>query len=178
VNPLPSERTEDFFELLGLPRRFEIDRDVLEDAYLAIASAVHPDRFATADLGQRRWAMERSARVNEAYRTLRDPAQRAEYLLQLAGIDLDSSDSRSGATAMDHGFLVEMLERREQLEAAAADGPRALMRLRSRVEDETERALSDGVASLAAGDVQAAARALTVRRYLQRLVEEIAAACG
>jgi molecular chaperone HscB len=168
VNP---SRSEDHFELLGVPRRFEIDPEQLEREYLSRAAAVHPDRVATGTSTQRREAMERSSEVNEAYRTLRDPVRRAEYLVKLGGIDLDSSDAIGGAPKMDQAFLIDMIERRERLEHARDQG--ALDELRATVEDELDDVLDDAVASLHSGDLRGAAEKLVVRRYLQRLVDEI-----
>lgn len=168
VNP---SRSEDHFGLLGVPRQFEIDPEQLEREYLSRAAVVHPDRVATGTSTQRREAMERSSAVNEAYRTLRDPVQRAEYLVKLGGIDLDSSDTNGGAPKMDQAFLIEMIERREQLEQAREHD--ALDELRAKVEDELDDVLDDAVASLGKGDLQGAAEKLVVRRYLQRLVDEI-----
>ena len=169
VNPSVS----DCFERLGLARRFGLERDAIEKAYLERAQVVHPDRFATATGGEQRAAMEASAALNEAYRIVRDPVRRAEYLCKLAGIDVDSNDPRQGAPAMSQVFLVEMIERREQLEDARAQGASALEALRQGVEDEVDDALDKAVRALDADDPQDAARSLVERRYLQRLLDEI-----
>ena len=163
----------DHFGLLGLPRGFELDAEDLERRYLALASKVHPDRFANAEVSQRRRAMEASAAVNEAYRTLRDPVRRAEYLCRLGGIDLDSSDAEHGAPHMDQSFLVEMIERRETLDAKRAEGARALDEYRSSIEDEMDATFDRAVVQLQGERVHDAARTLVARRYLQRLVDEI-----
>jgi molecular chaperone HscB len=154
-----------------MPRRFEIDAEALEREYLARAVAVHPDRFASGTSAQRREAMESSAQVNEAYRTLRDPVQRAEYLVKLGGIDLDSSDAVGGAPTMDQAFLVDMIERRELVTEARERG--GLDQLRAKVEDELDDVFDEAVASLRKDELAAAARGLVVRRYLQRLLDEI-----
>jgi molecular chaperone HscB len=164
----------DCFERLGLPRRFAIDRDVIEHAYIARARAVHPDRFAGGSPAEQRAAMEASAALNEAHRVIRDPVRRAEHLCRLlGGIDVDSSDPRVGAPAVGQAFLVEMIERREALEDARGQGPAALDALRRGVEDERDDALDAAVRALEADDPQDAARRLVERRYLQRLLDEI-----
>lgn len=168
MNP---SRSEDHFVLLGVPQQFEIDAEQLEREYLSRAAAVHPDRVATGTSAQRREAMERSSAVNEAYRTLRDPVQRAEYLVKLGGIDLDSSDAVGGAPKMEQAFLIDMIERRERVEQAREQG--SLDALRANVEDELDDVLDEAVASLRTGDLRGAAEKLVVRRYLQRLVDEI-----
>lgn len=169
----PSASSGDGFERLGLPRRFALDRDAIEKAYLERAQAVHPDRFASGSASEQRAAMEASAALNEAHRVIRDPVRRAEYLCKLAGIDVDSNEPRLGAPAMSQAFLVEMIERREALEDAREQGVAALEAMRQRVEDERDHALDKAVRALDAEDVQDAARCLVERRYFQRLIDEI-----
>jgi molecular chaperone HscB len=169
----PPPGSLDHFERLGLPRRFGFEREAVEQAYLERAQAVHPDRFASASLSAQREAMEASAALNEAHRVIRHPVRRAEYLCKLAGIDLDSNDPGQGAPGMGQTFLIEMIERREALEDARAQGGAALEALRQGVEDELERALDKAVRALDADDPQDAARCLVERRYLQRLLDEI-----
>jgi molecular chaperone HscB len=163
----------DFFSVVGVPQTFDLDRTELEQAYLERAKHAHPDRFAGAPVGERRAAMERSAAINEAYRTLRNPVLRAEYLVKLGGIDLDSSDPQRGAPHMNQAFLVEMIERREKVAEARTQGAAALDAYRDDIEDEMDEIFDGAVEYLQAGEVQRAAHALVVRRYLQRLLEEI-----
>lgn len=169
----PSASSVDFFERLGLPRQFGLEREAIEQAYLERARAVHPDRFASGSTAEQRAAMEASAAVNEAHRVIRDPVRRAEYLCKLAGIDVDSNDPRRGAPTMGQAFLVEMIERREALEDARGQGPAALEAMRGSVDDELDDALDAAVRALEADDPQDAARYLVKRRYLQRLLDEI-----
>lgn len=176
VSPSPSEAEGlDHFARLGLPRRFELDRDAIENEYLERAQRVHPDRFAGAPAGERRAAMEQSAALNEGYRTLRDPVLRAEYLCKLAGIDVDSSDPKKGAPQMGQAFLIEMIERRETVAETRAAGAAALDDLRNTIDDELEDTFDGAVGALAGEqpDIDAAARGLVKRRYLQRLIDEI-----
>ena len=105
------------FELFGLPERFRFDAASLDRAYHALQGEVHPDRFATADDAERRVALQSSARVNEAYRALKDPVARAQYMLSLHGIDAFAETD----TALPLDFLEHQLERRE----AASDAHEA-----------------------------------------------------
>ncbi len=168
--------TIDHFATLGLPVGFDIDRGALERSYLALQQEHHPDRAVGGSSGEQRAALEKSAAINEGYRVLRDPVRRAEYLCKLGGIDLDSNDAEHGAPKMDQAFLVEMIERREELQEAKSGADRDV--LRERVAGELDDALDAAVAELRVGHVEAAARALVRRRYLQRLVDEIDALEG
>jgi molecular chaperone HscB len=103
----------DFFQRLGLPRRFSVDPGELERAYLVRSRAVHPDFHLAGPSGELSASLELSAAVNEAYNTLRDPFARAEYLLKLEG-----GPSASDHKQMPQAFLAEMLEAREATELA------------------------------------------------------------
>jgi len=108
----------DHFALFGLPRRYALDAGALAQAFRALQRDVHPDRHAAGDDTARRLALQASARVNEAQRTLASPVERARYLLALGGVDaLAETD-----TALGIDFLERQLERREAAAAAAANG--------------------------------------------------------
>lgn len=103
------------FELFGLPTSFRIDADALDRAYRTLQAEVHPDRHARASDVERRIAMQTSTRVNAAYQALKDPIERARYLLELRGIDpFDETD-----TKLSIAFLEQQLARRERAAAAA-----------------------------------------------------------
>jgi molecular chaperone HscB len=108
----------DPFALFGLPRRYALDAAALGESYRALQRDVHPDRHVAGDERSQRLALQASARVNEAYRTLASPVERARCLLELAGVDaLAETD-----TALPIDFLERQLERREDAARAAAHG--------------------------------------------------------
>ncbi len=161
----------DHFSLFQLPRRYRIDPARLDREYRTLQGAIHPDRHATGDDAGRRLSLQASARVNEAYATLRDPAARGEYLLGLQGIEsLAETD-----TVMPPEFLMEQMERREAIAdaRASADQP-ALEQALSRIAREREALQSELAVALddrAALDVaKAAVRKL---RFLDRVKHEI-----
>jgi molecular chaperone HscB len=117
----PAAGGEDLFAALGLPRRFDLEPSELEARFRERSRRFHPDRFARADARERRIALDRSTRLNDAHRTLREPRRRAEYLLRLAGHD-PLAEAR---TLHDPEFLEEQLEVREQLAIARAEGDAA-----------------------------------------------------
>lgn len=110
--------TRNHFELFGLPASYGVDERALERAYRDLQSAVHPDRFARGSDTEKRLALQSSARVNEAYRALKDPVGRAQYLLSLHGIDATSETD----TALPLDFLERQLERREAVDEARTGG--------------------------------------------------------
>jgi molecular chaperone HscB len=112
------------FELFGLPERFRLDTAMLDRAFRALQSEVHPDRFAGAPESEQRLALQSSARVNEAYKVLRQSVTRAQYLLTLHGIDAFAETD----TALPHDFLECQLERRETAADALAAGDAARLK--------------------------------------------------
>jgi len=102
------------FELFGLTPRFQLDAVALERAYRGIQARVHPDRFAHAGDAERRASLQWTTRVNEAYRTLKNPVQRASHLLALHGVDVAFETN----TAMPEAFLIQQLDLREALDNA------------------------------------------------------------
>ncbi len=114
----PVGRNEDHFSLLGLPREYVLDLRELERRFRELSRQLHPDRFARAEARERRLSLERSTRLNDAYRNMKDWRLRAAYLLQLASTDVFAE----GRTFADPDFLEEQLEWREELALATVDG--------------------------------------------------------
>ncbi len=166
--------SQDYFSLFGLPARFHCDTRKLDAAYRKLQSEVHPDRFAASSEAEQRLALQSSARVNEAYRALKDPVERALYLLSLHGIHAMSETD----TALPLDFLEYQLERREAIEAAAnRHDARSLNELLTDVREES------GELEHMLGDELDGARALeaarvTVRKlkFLSKLAADIDAA--
>src|SRR5438105_4391935 len=79
-------RHGDFFAYVGLPRKLNLDPAVLEQRFRGLSRQFHPDFFYNATPAERRASLERSSYLNDAYRTLRQPVTRVEYLLQLEGL--------------------------------------------------------------------------------------------
>lgn len=140
----------------------------LERAYRDIQARIHPDRHAHEGDAARRASMQWTTRVNEAYRTLKSPVQRAKYLLEMNGVDVQFETN----TQMPAEFLSRQLELREALAEARDAG--ALDRLRTEVRDEA-RALEGSIGELIDGrrELQAAAGEVRKLMFLHRLAEEI-----
>jgi molecular chaperone HscB len=163
-----------YFELFGLPPAFALSRESLEHAYRDIQAEIHPDRFAHAGEAEQRLAMQWTARVNEAYQILRQPFERARYLLELQGID--AMDARN--TAMPADFLVQQMTWRERLEEArAAKDLVALQRMEAETRTQAEQ-LERQLAELLdeRHDYVQAAEVLRKYRFLDKLLLEIDAA--
>ena len=102
------------FELFGLTPAYALDLEHLDRVYRDIQARVHPDRFVNSGDAERRASMQMTTQVNEAYRMLKNPVQRANNLLELNGVDAGFETN----TAMPREFLMQQMELRERLEEA------------------------------------------------------------
>jgi molecular chaperone HscB len=162
---------QNHFELFGLSPAFVLDKEVLEKAYREIQSQVHPDRFAHAGDAERRASLQWTTRVNEAYRALKSPVQRAKHILELHGIDVAFETN----TQMPTDFLLRQLELREELEAAVQKKDPALLdALRRTISGEKlllENQIGDAIDSKK--DYQGSAGPVRKLMFLDRLDSEI-----
>src|ERR1700749_2403084 len=92
------EKHDNYFAQFGLPRHLNIDTAALEKSFYAQSRKLHPDRFASRPPAEKEAALAASSRLNDAYRILRDPIARTEYLLGLEGIQLEEQ-SRAATDA-------------------------------------------------------------------------------
>ena len=79
----------DYFSFFGLPQKLNIDTAALEQDFYKLSRKLHPDLYARAGSREQHWSLEKSSQLNDAYRTLRDPISRTEYLLRTEGVDLE-----------------------------------------------------------------------------------------
>lgn len=103
-----------YFELFGLTPQFNLDLAKLETNYRSIQSASHPDRFVTASPAEKLRSMQTATLANEAYQALKNPANRAQYLLALQGVDAIAETN----TVMPADFLMQQMEWREAIDDA------------------------------------------------------------
>ena len=160
------------FDLLGLPARFDLSPDEIERAYLERSKATHPDRFATAPAGERLAAVQRSVEIQDAYRALKKPTARAEYLLGLRGVKIGDNERID-----DAGFLMQILELREELADARAAGDTALLGKKQKEMQAHHRALIAALApAFERDDLARVKQVLIELRYVDRYLEECDAA--
>ncbi|KAK9685412.1 molecular chaperone [Basidiobolus ranarum] len=114
IQPIPTSVT--FFEVLVGQEMFDVNIAQLKKKYLSLQQQLHPDSYTRKPQKEFECAQVQSAWLNKAYHTLRDPLHRAQYLLELRGIQVDESESLD-----DPELLMEVLEVREELEDAQTD---------------------------------------------------------
>ncbi len=84
----------DFYEIFGLPRSLNLALDDLQQRFYNLSRELHPDRFMQKPEAERQRALDMSSALNDAYRTLKDPIKRAQYLLTLEGFDIGEQRSK------------------------------------------------------------------------------------
>jgi molecular chaperone HscB len=156
----------DHFARLGLPAALDLDAGALDKAYFAGQRQWHPDRFVAKPPEERAKASTEAAALNDAYRTLKNPLDRAVYLATLQGVELPGD----GKTIDDPDLLMEAMEAREELEEAGT--VQAVDALAAKVRVDVDKALK-GLGSLfLANDKPAIRKALLRLRYLDKFAEE------
>jgi molecular chaperone HscB len=95
----------DYFTFFGFPRKLNLDASALEKEFYALSRRLHPDLFAQANPEERAFSLEQSSMLNDAYRTLKDPIKRTEYLLRLEGVELEEQSKQATEKARATGKL-------------------------------------------------------------------------
>jgi molecular chaperone HscB len=172
--------TRDFFEVLGVPRKYHQPTEALEQRYLALSKQLHPDRFAKAPPRERLLAVQKTTDLNDAWRVLRDPVKRAEYLSKLEGFDV--ADEKSASVKASPALLMEMMEKNEELAEAVAAGDAARVAAVTGEVGEARAAalgiVDEGFGRYDEGDRSAlaqVAQALVALRYHARFMEQVEA---
>lgn len=155
------------FELFGLPAAFAIDAAELQQRYRKLQQTLHPDRFANASQRDKLLAVQRTSQLNDAYQTLRRPLSRAEYMLELRGIDLQHEQQ----TLQDPEFLMAQMEWRERLEDlnSAAD----VLSAQSELDDEIKQLQTELESLLESEDNDAAANVVRKLKFMHKLDYEL-----
>ena len=116
----------DYFSFFGLAPKLNLDVAPLEKGFYELSRKLHPDLNARAGSKEQEWSLEQSSRLNDAYRTLKDPIKRTQYLLQIEGIQLEEQSKSATEQARAAGeakkqivppdLLEEVFELNMQLE--------------------------------------------------------------
>lgn len=165
---------ENHFQLFGLPERYALDSSALEQTWRALAARVHPDRYATASAVERRVAMEWASNINEAYRVLKSPLERARYLCELSGCGLQAETN----TSVDSDFLMLQIMLHEQLDEAREQGRPDLLQALGDEIGQARQTLMQTVAELIDGqrNFEQASKKVREWMFVEKLSQEVQAA--
>jgi molecular chaperone HscB len=144
----------DCFAIFGLPRKLWIEMEALEQKFLKLSWKLHPDNFVNGTEMERELSLKRSSELNDAYRTLRDPVGRVEYLLAIEGARKEGEHKQQAPPEL----LEEVFELNESLdelrEARASGGDLAALKTRL---ESAEKSFQEKLVEVDA-QLQAAAR--------------------
>ena len=99
----------DYFSFFGLPPKLNIDVPALEKNFYELSRSLHPDLNARAGSQEQEWSLEQSSLLNDAYRTLKDPIKRTQYLLHLEGIVLEEQSKSATEQARATGEIKKQI---------------------------------------------------------------------
>ena len=160
-----------YFNLFQLEPSFNIDTEALEQTYRALAARFHPDKFASASAFEQKQAVMMSSTINDAYRTLKSPIDRAAYLLKSQNIDADAPEH----TSFSPEFLMQQMEWRETLmDAQMEQNHDAIRALDQGIQEVQSNLYQDLQQAFEQQDYESAAQWVRHGRFLNKLRNEIA----
>jgi molecular chaperone HscB len=99
----------DYFTFFALPRKLTIDLPALEKDFYELSRKLHPDLNARAGTQEQEWSLQQSSLLNDAYRTLKDPIKRTQYLLKLEGVEIEEQSKSATEQARASGQLKKQI---------------------------------------------------------------------
>jgi molecular chaperone HscB len=169
----------DYYRFFGLDRRLRLDPEELQKRFYRLSRLLHPDHYTRKTPRERAYSLEATAILNDAYRTLRDPVSRAEYVLNQAGFESREPRGKD----VDPDLLEEVFELNMAIEELRGGDSSARPQLEvardkfAAIRDEIDRDLQDHFeeydATLSRETLQRIRSCLDRRRYVQNLVGEV-----
>jgi molecular chaperone HscB len=169
----------DYYKLLGMERKLNLSGDHLQQRFYELSRQLHPDRFMRKPERERQYSLDASSILNDAYRALKDPVKRAQYVLSQEGFEIGEQRSKDvPPELLEEVFELNMaLEEmrggddsaRPQLEAAEKNFTNMLSDVDRQLEDlfgQYDQSQSRDTLSEVRG-------ALNRRKYIQNLVDEV-----
>ncbi len=160
-----------YFELFGLTPDYTVDLAAISQTYRELQKQFHPDKFATASESDKLAAMQKASQINDAFQTLKSPLRRAEYLLSLAGVDLQHEQQ----TLRDPAFLMQQMEWREQLEdiAHSSDPDAEIASFAKQIKTHQDTLQQQLVSELAQQGYETAAVLVRKLKFMFKLQQEL-----
>ncbi len=165
----PLGTTKNLFDAIGLERCAKVDPQAIERQFRERSKLLHPDRYRRLSAVERRLALEHTALLNDAYRRLKDPDGRLEYLMELEGVDVADQGSRS----QDPTFLMEMMSLQEKIEGLSDREPLQAMASEAESRCDALRKWISNYFDERIGTQKEAVAALEELRYQKRVLSGI-----
>ena len=158
-----------YFELFSLSANYQVNPTQLSETYRSLQKQFHPDNFVMHSDSEKLKAMQQSTKINDAYQTLKDNCQRAQYLLLLQGMDI----ALEKKTLQDVAFLMQQMQWRETLESLTENDEDQLeefAELISKQKDELEELIEK---QLKEGQLEETADSIRKLKFMLKLQIEI-----
>jgi len=164
----------DYFAVFSLDRKLGLDEGALQRKFYELSRLYHPDRFARQSAAEQTYALDFTSMLNDAFRVLKDPIRRAEYLLKLEGFDIGEQRSKDVPPELleevfELNMMLESAPDRPELEEARTkflgmqrDADTEITKLGAKYDESGDRAVL--------GQIRAV---LNRRRYIQNLVRDV-----
>jgi molecular chaperone HscB len=169
----------DYFEVFGIKRGLDLDPAVLQRKFYELSRQLHPDKFGAAPLEYQQYAVDATAQLNDAWRVLREPVKRAEYLLKLEGLDIgEQRSSNVPPELLEEVFelnmmLEELREGDESTRPRLEEERERFNKMLSRVDCDLESEFRHYDQERDGSVLQVIRGILNRRRYIQNLVREV-----
>jgi len=169
-----TSRPTNYFELLGVPQRFDIDVAEVESKYRELSRVVHPDRHVGSAASQRVSALQKTMDLNRAVKVLVEPGSRAEHLLSLGGLVIGDNER------IDPELIMDVLEAREELAVVLAGGDEgklealeeSMLDRRDEIYTQIARLFESLPDTAQLNELEPVKRQLILLRYVNRYLEQ------
>lgn len=164
----PIKEESNYFDILRIKKGFNISNKHLTRDFRMLQGKYHPDRFTLKSPREQELAADHSSMINKAYRTLLHPVERAEYLLQLAGLPLEEGD-----IDLDPEFLMDIMEVNEELEEA--EDKEAVQEIGSKNQEILDGLLQEADAAFGNENMVEARNVVAKIKYYNNIYEKVKA---
>jgi len=168
-----------YYDFFALEHRLDLDLRDLEKKFYALSRQYHPDRYTLKSRGEQQYALDATAILNDAYRTLRDPLARAEYLLKENGFDIGEQGSKSvPPELLEEVFelnmaLEELRGGDESARQSLDDARNKFTGMRDAIDTELAEKFRAYDESRERGVLERIRGILNRRRYIRNLINEV-----
>lgn len=157
-----------YFDLFSIPKAFSVDQSLLSETYRTLQKKYHPDNFAMFSDNERLEAMQKSTEINDAYHTLKDSCARAEYLLVLAGYNIELQK-----TLQDTDFLIQQMQWREEIAEFTEDDEDQITVFTENIQKQAVELESVIEEQLQSADLSATADSIRKLKFMRKLLNEL-----
>lgn len=157
-----------YFELFSIPATFSVDQTRLSETYRELQKQYHPDKFAMQSDSERLAAMQKSTEINDAYLTLKNSCLRAQYLLLLAGFDIELQK-----TLQDTDFLMQQMQWRETISSFTEDDEDEIALFTEQIQKQASDLEVQIASQLQADDLEATADSIRKLKFMLKLQIEL-----